>query len=89
MWFSKDGKKLAFASFNDSLTRVMSIPFYGIPGNLDFQYSRAVNIRYPKVIYTYNYGFFLFCFFFLKSIFCLSVFSLDLLIPPLVYMSLI
>lgn len=49
MWFSKDSKKLAFASFNDSLTRVMSIPFYGLPGNLDFQYSRAVNIRYPKV----------------------------------------
>lgn len=54
MWFSKDGKKLAFASFNDSLTRVMSIPFYGLPGNLDFQYSRAVNIRYPKVIINFN-----------------------------------
>ncbi|KAL0273764.1 UNVERIFIED_CONTAM: hypothetical protein PYX00_006369 [Menopon gallinae] len=48
MWFSRDGKRLAFASFNDTLTRVMSIPYYGNPGNLDFQYTRAVNIRYPK-----------------------------------------
>ena len=27
----------------------MSIPFYGLPGNPDFQYTHAVNIRYPKV----------------------------------------
>lgn len=49
MWFSKDGTRLAFARFNDTVTRVMSIPYYGVPGNLDFQYTRAVNIKYPKV----------------------------------------
>jgi hypothetical protein len=27
----------------------MSIPFYGLPGTLEYQYTRAVNIRYPKV----------------------------------------
>jgi hypothetical protein len=27
----------------------MSIPFYGLPGNLEYQYTHSVNIRYPKV----------------------------------------
>ncbi|XP_049787513.1 venom dipeptidyl peptidase 4-like isoform X1 [Schistocerca cancellata] len=48
LWFSPDGKKLAYATFNDSLTRVMTIPYYGSPANLEFQYTRAVNVRYPK-----------------------------------------
>lgn len=48
LWFAPDGKKLAYATFNDSLTRVMSIPYYGLPANLEFQYTRAVNVRYPK-----------------------------------------
>ncbi|XP_069698426.1 venom dipeptidyl peptidase 4 isoform X2 [Periplaneta americana] len=48
LWFSPDGKNLAFASFDDNRTRVMSIPFYGLPGNPDYQYTHAVNIRYPK-----------------------------------------
>ncbi|PSN53226.1 hypothetical protein C0J52_07992, partial [Blattella germanica] len=48
LWFSPDSKKLAFATFDDNRTRVMSIPFYGVPNNRDFQYTHAVNIRYPK-----------------------------------------
>jgi dipeptidyl-peptidase-4 len=49
LWFSPDGKKLAYATFNDNKTKVMSIPFYGLPGNQEYQYTHAVNIRYPKV----------------------------------------
>lgn len=49
VWFSPDGKKLAYAKFNDTLTPVMTIPIYGQPGSLEFQYPRAVQIRYPKV----------------------------------------
>lgn len=48
LWFSPDSKKLAYATFDDNKTRIMSIPFYGLPGNPDFQYTHAVNIRYPK-----------------------------------------
>lgn len=49
MWFSADGKKLAYVKFNDNTTELMTIPYYGIPGSLDAQYTRAVQIRYPKV----------------------------------------
>ncbi|XP_039280619.1 venom dipeptidyl peptidase 4 isoform X1 [Nilaparvata lugens] len=48
MWFSTDGKRLAFATFNDTTTPVMTIPYYGSPGNFAFQYTQSVNIRYPK-----------------------------------------
>ncbi|XP_021935063.1 venom dipeptidyl peptidase 4-like [Zootermopsis nevadensis] len=48
LWFSPDSKKLAYATFDDNRTRVMSIPFYGLPGSLEYQYTHAVNIRYPK-----------------------------------------
>ncbi|XP_066900745.1 venom dipeptidyl peptidase 4 isoform X2 [Halyomorpha halys] len=48
LWFSPDGRHLAFATFNDSRTPVMNIPYYGVPGDLRFQYTQAVNIRYPK-----------------------------------------
>lgn len=53
VWFSPDGKKLAYASFNDTDVNVMSIPYYGEPGNLDSQYPRAMNLRYPKVSYSF------------------------------------
>ncbi|GJQ81972.1 hypothetical protein Trydic_g15447, partial [Trypoxylus dichotomus] len=48
LWFSPDGKKLAYVKFNDNTTNIMTIPYYGIPGSLDSQYTRAVQIRYPK-----------------------------------------
>lgn len=49
MWFSPNGKKLAFAYFDDSSTPIMNIPFYGYPGSLSFQYTSAIPIHYPKV----------------------------------------
>nr|CAD7400600.1 unnamed protein product [Timema cristinae] len=48
LWFSPNGEWLAFASFNDTVARVMNIPYYGPPGNLEFQYTRAIPLRYPK-----------------------------------------
>ncbi|KAK7866724.1 hypothetical protein R5R35_003146 [Gryllus longicercus] len=48
MWFSPDSSKLAYATFNDTRTRVMTIPYYGSPTVLEFQYPRAINLRYPK-----------------------------------------
>ncbi|XP_073988549.1 dipeptidyl peptidase 4 omega isoform X3 [Rhodnius prolixus] len=48
LWFSPDGAHLVFATFNDSRTPVMNIPYYGAPGDLRYQYTQAVNIRYPK-----------------------------------------
>nr|CAD7204045.1 unnamed protein product [Timema douglasi] len=50
LWFSPNGEWLAFASFNDTVARVMNIPYYGPPGNLEFQYTRAIPLRYPKVL---------------------------------------
>lgn len=49
VWFSPDGKRMAYAKFNDTITPVMTIPVYGQPGNLQFQYPHAAQIRYPKV----------------------------------------
>ncbi|CAB0017991.1 unnamed protein product [Nesidiocoris tenuis] len=48
LWFSPDGRHMAYATFNDSQTPVMNIPYYGVPGDLRYQYTQAVNIRYPK-----------------------------------------
>ncbi|XP_063242355.1 venom dipeptidyl peptidase 4 [Bacillus rossius redtenbacheri] len=48
LWFSPDGQYLAYATFNDSATRVMTIPYYGLPGTLLYQYPRTVPLRYPK-----------------------------------------
>jgi dipeptidyl-peptidase 4 len=49
MWFSPDGTKLAFATFDDTKVRNMTFPYYGIANNLTFQYSVNINIHYPKV----------------------------------------
>ncbi|KAI7815507.1 DPP4, partial [Rhyzopertha dominica] len=48
MWASPDGKKLAYAKFDDREVRAMTIPFYGEPGSLSSQYTQAAQIRYPK-----------------------------------------
>lgn len=48
VWFSPDGKRMAYAKFNDTVTPVMTIPVYGQPGNIQFQYTHAAQIRYPK-----------------------------------------
>ncbi|CAI6356937.1 unnamed protein product [Macrosiphum euphorbiae] len=48
-WFSKQGNRVAYASFNDSSVPMMQIPVYGFPGNLAYQYPSIVSIHYPKV----------------------------------------
>lgn len=49
LWFSPDGKRLVFGEFQDKDVKLMTLPVYGEPGNLDFQYTKAVQVRYPKV----------------------------------------
>lgn len=48
-WFSPSGKKIAFASFDD--TEVLEFKYfkYGTPGDISSQYPTEVDIRYPKV----------------------------------------
>ncbi|CAG9840528.1 unnamed protein product [Diabrotica balteata] len=48
IWFSKDGKKIAYGRYNDTEVPLMVIPIYGEPGKLMFQYPRANVIKYPK-----------------------------------------
>lgn len=48
VWISPDTKKLAYAKFNDTLVPIMTIPFYGPPGNAEFQFPKAIQLRYPK-----------------------------------------
>ncbi|XP_012141097.2 venom dipeptidyl peptidase 4 isoform X2 [Megachile rotundata] len=48
LWFSPSGTKLAFGYFDDSQTHIITIPFYGYPGSLTFQYTSAISIHYPK-----------------------------------------
>ncbi|XP_076624535.1 venom dipeptidyl peptidase 4 isoform X2 [Colletes latitarsis] len=48
LWFSPSGTKLAFGYFDDTHTPIITIPFYGYPGSLTFQYTSAISIHYPK-----------------------------------------
>ncbi|XP_033227069.1 venom dipeptidyl peptidase 4 isoform X2 [Belonocnema kinseyi] len=48
LWFSPSGTKLAFGYFDDKNTPIMSIPFYGYPGSISFQYTSVIPIHYPK-----------------------------------------
>lgn len=49
LWFSPNGKKLVFATINDTKVRNVTFWKYGDPGSLDSQYVKAVVIKYPKV----------------------------------------
>lgn len=49
LWFSPDGKYLAFASFNDTQVHEMLISMYGTPGSLINQYPEENVFKYPKV----------------------------------------
>lgn len=53
LWFSKDGTKLAYVTFDDTNVRIMRVPHYGVPGSVDAQYTKHHDIRYPKVRFTY------------------------------------
>ncbi|KAK9869862.1 hypothetical protein WA026_003587 [Henosepilachna vigintioctopunctata] len=48
LWFSPNGKKLAFAKFDDRLVALMLIPFFGEPGTSLSQYPRINPVKYPK-----------------------------------------
>ncbi|XP_034243317.1 venom dipeptidyl peptidase 4 isoform X2 [Thrips palmi] len=48
LWFAPDGSRLAYVTYNDTAVPFMTLPYYGRPGELLFQYTRAYNIRYPK-----------------------------------------
>ncbi|CAK1551630.1 unnamed protein product [Leptosia nina] len=48
LWFSNDGSRLAYATFDDSNVREMKIPTYGVPGSAEYQYTTHRSIRYPK-----------------------------------------
>ncbi|KAI5632757.1 venom dipeptidyl peptidase 4 [Phthorimaea operculella] len=50
IWFSADGSKLAFATFDDTNVRVMKVPHYGVPGSVDWQYTVHNEIHYPKSV---------------------------------------
>lgn len=56
MWFSKQGTKLAYAAFNETLVPLVYLPQYGIPDTIYDQYSRILNYRYPKVYISYKYS---------------------------------
>lgn len=45
VWFSPDGRMLAYASINDTLVDMVHIPQYGP----ELQYSLVHWLRYPKV----------------------------------------
>lgn len=44
LWWSPNGKFLAYAEFNDTDIPVIAYSYYG-----DEQYPRTINIPYPKV----------------------------------------
>jgi len=48
MWFSPDGRSLAWIEFNDTEVGVMPLQIYGQPGRLEFQYPIPTPLRYPK-----------------------------------------
>ncbi|CAH0717358.1 unnamed protein product, partial [Brenthis ino] len=48
IWFSSNGAKIAYATFDDTDVRIMKIPHYGVPGSVDSQYTSHRDIRYPK-----------------------------------------
>ncbi len=46
LWFSPDGKNLAWVEFNDTSVDVMPLQIYGRPGALEFQYPIPTPLRY-------------------------------------------
>lgn len=48
IWFSNDGNRMAYVTFNDNDVRVMRVPHFGVPGSVNYQYTQHHEIRYPK-----------------------------------------
>lgn len=53
MWFSKQGTKLAYASFNETLVPMVYLSHYGIPSTMYDQYEEIHGYHYPKVYTRY------------------------------------
>ena len=49
LWWSPDGTKLCFATFNDSDVDVLQYPYYGSYTKIENVYPEYLNLRYPKV----------------------------------------
>ena len=45
LWFSPDGRQLAWIEFNDTAVDVMPLQIYGQPGRLEFQYPIPTPLR--------------------------------------------
>ncbi|XP_054717745.1 prolyl endopeptidase FAP-like isoform X2 [Uloborus diversus] len=48
IWWSEDGKKLCFVSFNDTDVDLLQYPYYGSYADVNNVYPELVNLRYPK-----------------------------------------
>lgn len=48
LWWSKDGTKICYATFNDTLIRPLEYTLYGSFENLNNIYPSLIGIRYPK-----------------------------------------
>nr|XP_031850173.1 venom dipeptidyl peptidase 4 [Nomia melanderi] len=48
LWFSPDGRHLAFATYNDTGVKDIAILYYGKPGSMEDQYPTEEKIKYPK-----------------------------------------
>lgn len=48
-WFSPDGKKIVYIKFNDTNVPQITLPVYGPPGDINFQYPHHIALHYPKV----------------------------------------
>lgn len=49
MWFSKQGTKLAYATFNETKVPSVYLSQYGVPDTMYDQYSKILGLHYPKV----------------------------------------
>lgn len=49
LWFSPNGKHLAFATFDDTNVQDVVMTKYGVPGSMKYQYPEETKIKYPKV----------------------------------------
>ena len=48
VWFSPDGKHVAWIEFNDTEVDLMPLEIYGQPGRLEFQYPIPTPLRYSS-----------------------------------------
>ena len=61
LWISKDGSRLAYIRFNDSLVELVTLREYGTPKDSEAQikntHLREKTFRYPKVFTSNNIAF--------------------------------